>query len=460
MYFNKRVCLIIILFNSMFHWSLFHPLISDVDVEYLYNSVLSGNFSDWFPPLMPIITHLLMKVNISFGVINFFQCVLLQLGVYILSNKIVHLLDLHFKSKAQLTSFIIIISPLSPLINRSLTWSIDTWFTISFVFLVFLIIDIFQHKKSLQFYIKRILFISFLGAIGMHLRHNALILFPLLTLYIYFIPSLKVKFFFKFFSSLAAIMIFLIIYFSIHSAYHIKKKHHFNSIMFLDIIGVIVDNPEIIDEFPYIKSVLEPHYKDSYIHGNVGPLMWTQPLIIKNFESEIYGKKNIELINEYKKMIFLYPFELFSIKLKAFKNFFLLSSYETSFFLRYNHLGISQNQNFNTFRTIYSKVDQHIFNKALTIKSTIRGVAIWFFLYLFVIHRLIFLNFSKTNIIILLFPIFYASSYLVACPGPGYRLIYPSILIIQIFTLPLIINQIYESLNNYNDFKSQFAIFS
>ena len=74
--------------------------------------------------------------------------------------------------------------------------------------------------------------------------------------------------------------LFFTIKLGIDMNYKLKKEYHFNYIMFLDIIGLIVDNPNLDEEFPYVYSTLEPYYQEFYMYGNVGPLMNLNPDIL------------------------------------------------------------------------------------------------------------------------------------------------------------------------------------
>ncbi len=76
----------------------------------------------------------------------------------------------------------------------------------------------------------------------------------------------------------------------------------------------------------------------------------------------------------------------------------------------------------------------------VTIKYTLRGNTIWFLLNIIFLIQTIFnqnFNNSKKLIFILLlsFPLFYYLSYLLANPSGGYRYVYPSIIILQIFSI-------------------------
>ena len=209
----------------------------------------------------------------------------------------------------------------------------------------------------------RILLLSFLGAISMNLRYNGLILLPLLTITIFYILKQKVQSkFFVLFCSLPLVF-FNLIHLSIKIKYDVQEKHHFNGIMFLDIIGVIIDNPEIINEYPYVKEHLKPFYREKYIFGDLGPLLWTSPLILKNSEQLIRGGKNQFLENEYKKLILKHPTKLLFYKLKCFKEMVLQNEYKLNIVTINNDENLIQNPHFSPFRLLYGKVENFIFSK-------------------------------------------------------------------------------------------------
>ena len=93
----------------------------------------------------------------------------------------------------------------------------------------------------------------------------------------------------------------------------------------------------------------------------------------------------------------------------------------------------------------------------VTIKYTLRGNTIWFLLNIIFLIQTIFnknFNNSKKLIFILLlsFPLFYYLSYLVANPGGGYRYVYPSIIILQIFSIISLLKSVLRENNEENFF--------
>ena len=293
--------------------------------------------------------------------------------------------------------------------------------------------------------------LSIIGGVSMHLRYNALILFPLILFTIFYFLKRGRLFKTVRVLSLLPIIIYFIIRLLIQNQYEIKEQHHSNGIMFLDIIGVIVDNPDIINEFPYIKKNLEPYYEEKYIHGDLGPLLWTPPLILKNSNEIIRKKKNKLLQNEYKKMIFKYPFKLILYKIKCFKGMILANNYKVLTVTNINEQNLNQNTYFSSIRIIIDKVERYIFSKIKSVNYTLRGNTIWFILNIVFILKIFLKKDIKSKIfriLILLYPFFYYCSYIIVCPGGGHRYVYPSILVMQIFTFIYLLNKLFYSIKN------------
>jgi len=450
--FYKTISKVVIIINILFFWIIFNPTISGgPDEFYQYNQALNGVFGDWYPPLMSIITNWIISIKLPFSCITFVQCALFFFGIMYLIEKISYLIVC--KKNRDLIQFITIlfmISPISPLPYKTMYWSIDTWFTISFIYLIINSLDLYQLiKKNNRTYYFKIFLISFISAFSMNLRYNAVFLaFPICS-FIYFITNKRLDNYKRILLATLPLVMFLSINFGISKHYKIKKDYHFNFIMLLDTIGLIVDNPNLVDEFPYVSSILEPYYREFYMFGNVAPLMNLNPIIVK-INNQTIRKSNPKLVEEYKKMIFDYPIKFIIVKIKSWFNLIKINGYKAEVYISKNSfLGMPQNKLFENLRSFIHKVDHHIISKMISIKYTIRGNTIWFFVnILFILQVIMNQKLSMDNKImylsLLMFPFFYYLSYIAANPGGGHRYVYPSVMILQIYFLVVFLKKLFR----------------
>jgi len=462
---NRKYSIILIIINILFFWILYNPTIAvGPDEVYQYYQVLNNRFSDWYPPLMSIFTNWLISLKIPFKIIILCQCFLFFFGIMFLIERMLNLIIQNKKNRdlIQFITILVMVSPFSPLPYKTMYWSIDTWFTISFIYLIINVLDLYEITRNNNKYFYKVFLISFLSATCMHLRHNSIILAPISFIAIYFLSKNKLKYYQKILLGSLPICIFIIISIGINKNYQIKKDYHFNSIMFLDIIGLMVDNPDLVDEFPYVKSTLEPFYDQYYMHGNVAPIIDLEPRILNDSYKNLARKENFKLIYEYKKMLINYPIKFIMIKIKAWLNLIKINGYELSFnyhndFTLKKYVNLPRNQTFEGLRSLIHKLDHHIYSQMMTIKYTLRGNTIWFLLnIIFLIQTIFNKSFNNTKklifILLLCFPLFYYLSYLVANPGGGYRYVYPSIIILQIFSIISLLKSVLRENNEENFF--------
>ena len=466
---NRKYSIIMIILNILFFWILYNPTIAvGQDELYQYYQVLNNRFSDWYPPFMSIVTNWFISLKIPFKIITLCQCFLFFFGIMFLIERMLNLIIQNKKNRnlIQFITILIMVSPFSPLPYKTMYWSIDTWFTISFIYLIINVLDLYEiinnNNNDNNKYYYKVFLISFTSATCMHLRHNSIILAPISFVAIYFLSKNKHNYYQNFLLGSLPVYIFLLISIGINKNYQIKKDYHFNSIMFLDIIGLMVDNPDLVNEFPYVKSTLKPFYSQYYMHGNVAPLIDLEPRILNDSYKNLARKENLKLISEYKKMLFNYPIQFIIIKIKAWLNLIKINGYELSInyhedFSLKKYVNLSRNQTFEGLRSLIHKLDHHIYSQMMMIKYTLRGNTIWFLLNIIFLIQTIFnqsFNNSKKLIFILLlsFTLFYYLSYLVANPGGGYRYVYPSIIILQIFSIISFLKSVLRENNKANSF--------
>jgi len=82
----------------------------------------------------------------------------------------------------------------------------------------------------------------------------------------------------------------------------IKKLHPEQQVIALDLIGMIVEKPELYYEFPNMSAQLNDNYMDVYRPGAAWKLWWGKNKLLKTrYDPPFYNKPPI--IDEYKKAV-------------------------------------------------------------------------------------------------------------------------------------------------------------
>jgi hypothetical protein len=225
--------------------------------------------------------------------------------------------------------------------------------------------------------------------------------------------------------------------------------HPGQTVIALDIIGMIVEKPAIHDKVPNFSIHLNDDYINIYEFGN-GMLLWRgeNDLLKTSYHPPIYINKPI--IDEYKEAIKEDVPLFVKVKLKAFYQLIKIRSEPYYWFhsgIYQNEFGLKQNRLFVSIRSALIGSLNYVKNHSL-LRFFSAVHLIWIIMTIF---GIVYLSFSyyrvRENyfifwILLLCIPLSYYASYLIATTAYDFRFMYPSTLTIQIITFSFLTGKI------------------
>ena len=388
---------------------------------------------------MALVLHVIMKCGGDIGLLMLLQCLAGGLGVYYLCRSILAF-SLSNKTHASWCSvliFVFLISPLTPLAAYLMTFWKDAWCAIIFTWIVMLALTLYRKGEEYppgRFYLLYGIF-GFLLALAPLTRYNAIFVLPscLITAWFILYSRRKTGLTKSVFLSLIPLILFLGEHRLQYLVFPIEETHPEQQVMALDLVGIMVLEPELGEEFPFTRQHLTKHYKTAYVFGAVNRLYWRPPLAVD--DSYKYCET---MVQEYKRAISKYPGIWLKVKLRAF--WALVDPYHTTYWFHIgitnNQRGLAQNQFFQPLRALYEKalkwVEKNRFSRLIS------GVhLVWIVINLAALSVVWALFYKRRDNIFFLWgvlltiPFLYYASYLAATTAWDFRLMYPATLLVQ-----------------------------
>lgn len=404
-----------------------------------YGQAASGVYDDWHPPIMAILLHYVLRLGGGIGVITLAQVILGYVGIYLLSEEILHQSGITGKTVTYfpLVLVIALTTPITPLPFHLMAFIKDTWVDISFLWVAYLSLYIYRVRKETN---KKTLwlFILLIGFMTMALlaRHNTIVVLPLFMFILYLLSKHFIsthKFGIQGIGNCIAIVLaYFIITNQINNTYHVTKTHPERQVYAVECLGALVNNIDNKKYLPYMYSHLTPNYASAYIPGNVAPIMWWGP--IKAVDSS-FSRDDSQFVSQYYGLIKHAPLSVLKVKWAGFK-YMMPSHIKYHWFhpaLDSNRYGLKLNSTFQGPRSSWIRLTNILLaNK--WIGYVFGGHLLWILLdMLFILF--VFIKKLSPNIIfssLLFIPLLYCFSYLLASTDPDFRFVYPSSLLIQV----------------------------
>jgi hypothetical protein len=219
-----------------------------------------------------------------------------------------------------------------------------------------------------------------------------------------------------------------------------------------DLVTACVIEEESCSSFPYTRSHLEPNYREGYLFGDVWPLLWGDLLGKKNIVNDGYIKLhegNPEIDQEYRNLLFRRP-DLW-IKVKALSFAPLLDTRgapKTWYYsqLEPNDFGLRLNERFAFVRRAMFGVAWRVWHHWLL--RWISGVHLAWLVACSAGALAAFYKFRSGPdsravfyVGLMLIPLSYYLSYLVATPSTEFRMMFPATLFAQATLFPFAIRK-------------------
>ncbi len=435
-----------VVFIALIVWAICYPAFMNGDSLVQYNQALTGNYDDWHPPVMAIILHYVLKLGGGIGFITLLQTVLGCLGIYLLSKQVLQLFGASEKTKCYfpIVLLVFLLTPVTPLAFHLMAFIKDTWVVIGLVWIAYLALHLVQIKvnklKNYKFFYV-LLFIAML--LVMLVRHNAIVLIPVFVLLLFFLSDAYINTGKFHVSGIMPGVYYLAIYFilsiQINAAFKVTKTHPENQVYATECLGVLVNNMDDKKYLPYMYSHLTPIYQKAYIPGNVAPIMWWGP--VKAVDT-IFNRDDTAFTKQYYSLLTHDLMAIARVKWDGFK-MMLRPHVEKQWFhpmLDDNKYGLMQNGKLKGIRDKWIDAASNLHETKLvhygfgehSLWILINGAMLLFF---FIKRR----TKNAMFITVLLLPLTYYASYLLASTGPDFRFMYPATLLVQVITVTLVV---------------------
>ncbi|HEY0558377.1 MAG TPA: hypothetical protein VGG20_29265 [Thermoanaerobaculia bacterium] len=421
-------------------WRVFFPALMSYDSIGQLRQAWTGVYDNWHPPLMAIVLHGFLKVGRNVGAVMLAQCLAGLFGVRALVLAwLAALFGPEFpRRQAEAIAIAVVLFlllPVSPLpFYLAIFWK-DSWAAVLLLWTCAVAARLVSEPRGApangRIWARIAALTVLAAALGM-VRHNAVVTLPFAGLAIAFAlwrPSRRALAI-----GMAAVPLLLSLgaEAALERAFHVEDSHLERHMMAFDLVGICALDARACDRLPYIKGyILAPDYRQRYVPGNMALSFWTAPPLL-NPDAMWFGDR---LRAEYLRAARELPGLLARVKLEAF--FPLLSVGPPHMFiyqaLDANELGLRLNARFAPVRARLGRWTVAA-GESLALRW-ISGVnAVWVVAALAWLAALLASPGRRPLVLVILLPLAFALSYLLAAPARDYRFLYPATLSLQAVT--------------------------
>lgn len=410
-------------------WAVFRPGLLSFDSIAQYSQAFRGYYTDWHPPLISAALHLVLALGGSLSRFMLVQSVAGAFGVWALSRAVLRQLFGDRLSRRQiawlsLLVLLLLLVPVSPLAFYLMTFWKDALAAILLLWIGALALA----RPSVA---RTAALVLVAAAYGM-VRHNAIVTLPVLGLFLAVeswrrLPRPAVL-------ALAAAPLALALAGGplLDAVLDVQERHPASQVMVLDLAGLCAEDRSTCGESPLFRRHLRaPDLSSRYRPGDLGALFWEPPTAVdgKIVDPGLFP----ELSDQYWDVAADHPLLLAEVKAESFWT--LLGTEETDYFFHdsvaENPFGLRLQPQFAGLREVLSTVGRKVSWSPL---RWIAGVhLVWLVANVLWIAALA-LRGRRTLALLLLVPLAYSLSYLLATTVQDYRFLYPSTLFVQVFT--------------------------
>jgi hypothetical protein len=420
-------------------WRLFFPGLMSVDSIDQYGQALTGRYNDWHPPLMAIVLHFVFVLGGAIGLLMLGQCLAGVFGVVALARAAVALLygDRIPERRAVWIPLFVLLAlllPVTPLAFYLMTFWKDAWAMIFMLWIGALAIDLFPYGPAPK---RLLLLIGLAAALGM-VRHNAVVVLPLVGLALWD-GTRRTSWSNARWKALALAVAPLALYLVAEPltdrAFGVQKFHPESQVMALDLVGLCAADRALCPRLPWTQAhIVEPEALAAYRPGDIGFIFWDKPPHVDPSIRADYPRLRAEYLQAVREL----PGPLARVKLEAFTT--LLGLDQTYYFFHDSIAGnpyrLALGQRLGPLRRRLSAVAKTV--AADGAWRWISGVhLVWIAVDLVGVLGLLALSLRAGGLRfrmlawVLLIPLGYYLSYLFATPVHDFRFMYPSTLVVQ-----------------------------
>jgi len=425
---------------ALFLWGLFFPGLMSNDSVVQYGEALTGQYRDWHPPFMSILLHLVLALGGGLGALMLAQCLAGAFGVRALARSVLAFFqgDRLAEDQAAWLSLGVLLAllvPVTPLAFYLMTFWKDAWAMVFLLWIAALALDLHRRGPSPG----RLLAVAGLAAALGLVRHNAVVVLPLVGLAVWMAVRRRLGRLAAASWAAAPLALFLMAGPLIDRGFAVQKFHPESQVMVLDLVGLCAaDRADCPRRLPWTWShVLDAGALAAYRPGDVGFVYWDQPPHVDPSMGDDYPR----LRSEYLAAGRARPGLFARVKLEAFKT--LLGWRRTEYFVHdtivWNPYGLALGDALAPLRrSLTLTVSRVSWNRRLRWVSGVHLVWIlvnvaWVAGLLAAWRRAREERYGFLAVLMLV-PLAYYLSYLAATPGHDFRYMYPATLLVQCVT--------------------------
>ena len=435
------------------NWRIFAPGVFSPDSLDQYQQALNHRYSNWHPAAMAIALHYLLGIGLSLSQVIFIQILSGFAGLYFLIRRLIEVFS-RFKGESigrayarygALIGLLIIVSPLTPFAAFISTFWKDVWFAIFLIWIVTISLTVFEKNTATGGWLGNIaaMFgLIVLMVFSVLVRYNAILLIPAYAI-ILFLIARRLPVWLRIAGVGALILGCLFFNSFLIWAYRVTKLEPKLSVMSLEMVGLAVLYPELLDGLPYTRSQLKEGYRERFTWAAYRELRWNDNSIV--YEDFVKPVNNPKLKEEYFYSVRHHPVRMAQVKIMNFIQ--LLDPGKTAEWcprgIPDNEYGFKPNFLFSYargkyFRLAFATLGQPI----LRWISTVNLVWLIFSLVLLIRWGWRWLRYRNTDTLFMmtlaaLAPLYYFS-YLLASPWRAFRYMYPATLLTQIIGIAIL----------------------
>jgi hypothetical protein len=425
-------------------WRLFFPGLMSQDSVDQYGQALTGRYTDWHPPLMAIVLHLVFSLGGAIGILMLGQCLAGVFGVRALAGSVIATLagGRVPERRAAWLSLLVLLAlllPVGPLAFYLMTFWKDAWAMILMLWIGSLALDLCRRGASRP----RLWLLAGLGAALGMVRHNAVVLLPVVGLALWEGARGRLSRGGAAAMATAPLALYLAATPLIDRAFGVKALHPDSQVMALDLVGLCARDRAagraVCPGLPWTRA----HLRDegalaAYRPGDIGFIFWDKPPHVDPSIRLDYPRLRAEYLRALREE----PGELARVKLEAFET---LLGIDGTFYLFHdsivdNPYRLALGQRLAPLRRLLGATLRRVaesrslrwISGAHVVWIGVNGLEIALLLGLWARSRE---ERYRRLPGVLLVPLGYYLSYLFAAPVHDFRFMYPSTLMTQCVTL-------------------------
>jgi hypothetical protein len=415
-------------------WRIFFPALMSADSFAQFRQAWDGAYTDWHPPLMAIVLHLLFRLGHGIGAVTGVQCVAGMLGVRAL---VLAWLAAFFgpgvpPRRAEgiaVAVALFLVLPLSPLPFYLATFWKDSWAAVLMLWACAVALRLLARPEaSARRTGLRVAALILLSALLGMVRHNAIVVLPVAGLVVATALWRRSR-------TLAVVLAAAPLLVSvggdraIQELYHVRPVHLERLLMAFDLAGVCDLDARACAELPYTRSHLDLRdLRERYVPGDVGRFFVRGLPVLPGAEA-----RPDPLKAEYLEAFRRFPGLVVKVKVEAFAP---LVDPQGNRLLIYpqldgNEFGLRLDPRFATVRAALIRATLWAGEKNPLLRLVSGLHLVWLVANVLWIVILVAFPRRRTLALVLLMPLAFYLSYLLAAPEPDYRFMYPSTLVLQ-----------------------------